>query len=210
MKLLHSMVFGCLLWPLAALPAAEAPQNQMPAACTQACINPYGTVLGTAQGNVPAYSNCKIGCVIFEPHYEWEVYTGIKWQCVEYARRWLYSQRGLVFGDVKYAVDIWQDITFYKDPENGNTVPVVNYPNGSSTRPARGDLLIYDKSLFGTGHVAVVTEVDDDRGVVRVAEQNFTNTRWQDNYSREIPLVHKDGHYYLEDDFLLGWKRQKD
>jgi len=209
MRLIRRILLAALLWPLVVLSSAEAPDSELPAACQQSCVNPYGIVVGTADGDVPAYSNCKTGCVVFEPHYEWDVYTGLKWQCVEYARRWLYVHTGQVFESVDYAADIWQQVSYYKDAGNGNKVPVINYPNGSATRPAAGDLLIYDKALFGTGHVAVVTGVDSKRSIVRVAEQNYKNTRWPDNYSREIIMTHKDGRYRILDEHLLGWKRQK-
>jgi hypothetical protein len=59
----------------------------IPAACQSRCNSPYGEVLGKSPRGIEAYSNCQSGCVIFEPN-KWNgTYTGIKWQCVEYARR---------------------------------------------------------------------------------------------------------------------------
>lgn len=53
----------------------------------------------------------------------------------------------------------------------------------------------------------VTREVDLTAGVVRVAEQNFTNQKWaNDNYAREIDLVIRGSRYWLLDAYLLGWK----
>ena len=36
------------------------------------------------------------------------VYMGHKWQCVEFARRWLYLNHGYVFDDIAMAYDIFR------------------------------------------------------------------------------------------------------
>ena len=59
------------------------------------CITTYGEKLGENNG-VEAYSNCRALCVNREPNnisgkslsLNKDVYTGIKWQCVEFVRRW--------------------------------------------------------------------------------------------------------------------------
>ena len=60
---------------------------------------PFGTVLGVAPGGVPAYS-CDYE-TWKEPREQrnWRhshdgVFTGAKWQCVEFARRWLLINYG--------------------------------------------------------------------------------------------------------------------
>ncbi|MDP2193741.1 MAG: hypothetical protein Q8K36_04385, partial [Alphaproteobacteria bacterium] len=59
----------------------------------------------------PAYSNGQEDHVSDVPHYiivdDCLVKTGMKWQCVEYARRWLIQNKGLTFDDVTYAWQIW-------------------------------------------------------------------------------------------------------
>ena len=81
--------------------------KKIPFQCITNCETNYGVVLGQSPAGVPAYSNCNAECVIFEPNHLNDIYTGIKWQCVEYARRWLLQERGVVFGDVDIAADIW-------------------------------------------------------------------------------------------------------
>jgi glutathionylspermidine amidase/synthetase len=181
--------------------------SQLPQACRLDCATPYGEKLGIATGEVVAYSNCNAQCVVQEPYYQKGTYTGIKWQCVEFARRWLLSNQGVVYGDVDIAADIWDKITVVTRVADGKKLKLESYPNGSTQAPQKGDLLIYAQAYLHTGHVAVVTEVDLISGVVRVAEQNFTNQKWTGNhYAREIDLVIKENQYWLLDAYLLGWK----
>lgn len=181
--------------------------SQLPQTCRLDCATPYGEKLGVATGEVIAYSNCNAQCLVREPYYQNGTYTGIKWQCVEFARRWLLTHQGVVYGDVNIAADIWDKITLVTRVADGKKLPVESHPNGSTQAPQRGDLLIYAQAYLNTGHVAVVTEVDLTKGVVRVAEQNFTNQKWaSNNYAREIDLVIKGNRYWLLDAYLLGWK----
>ena len=175
-------------------------------ACTTQCVTPYGEVLGVGLGNVPAYSNCNANCVIFSPNKQAGTYTGIKWQCVEYARRWLLINKGVVYGDVDIAADIWALGTVTRVSDKSN-VGMSTYPNGSKTWPEVGDLLIYAKEYLKTGHVAVISKVDKKSHAIQVIEENFNNTKWPGDYARSIPYVENNDKIWLLDSFLLGWKR---
>ena len=178
----------------------------LPDNCKINCLSEYGQVLGISRSGVKAYSNCQSDCVIYEPH-QWKgTYTGIKWQCVEYARRWLLINKGLVYGDVDIAADIWTKISSLTEVSTNKLHPLASYLNGSKQAPAVGDLLIYSQEFNKTGHVAIVTHVDTSNGFIDVAEQNFSNKTWPDNYARRIELINKDGAYWLLDQYLLGWK----
>ena len=174
--------------------------------CSTNCQSRYGSVLGQSPAGVPAYSNCNSDCVIFEPNHLNDVYTGIKWQCVEYARRWLLREKGVVYGDVDIAADIWglQDV---HNPSRNQSLKFNSIVNGAAELPKIGDLLIYGKDYLGTGHVAVVVGVDEKLHTIQVAEQNYTNTKWQDNYARKIAYTRFDGRVWLLDSYLIGWKR---
>lgn len=178
----------------------------LPEACTNTCVTPYGTVLGTTAEGIKAFSNCQGSCVVFDPNQENGTYTGIKWQCVEFTRRWLISQQGLTFGDVDVAADMWalKSLTKLSDQ---SSVALKTFENGAKQPPKRGDLLIYGREFLSTGHAAIVLQVDSKRGIVRVAEQNFKNQKWPENFARTIQLIQKDGRYWLLDAYLLGWKR---
>jgi glutathionylspermidine amidase/synthetase len=206
--LLATLVIAlCLAAPHAVVLAKDSgPGEVLPDACQTGCVSAYGTLLGTAAGGVPAYSNCRADCVVFVPNTEAGVYTGIRWQCVEFARRWLLQHQGAVYGDVDVAADIWDRIDHLERVADRSAIPLVAYPNGSRQAPAVGDLLIYARAFLGTGHVAVVTGMDLATHKVRVAEENYLNRKWPGDYAREIELVVRDGRYWLLDAYLLGWK----
>lgn len=187
---------------------SPAPAAELPAACQASCVTPYGKLLGQSPAGVAAYSNCSSACVVFEPNRVDGTYTGIRWQCVEYARRWLLVNFGVVYGDVDFAIDIWDRIDHYTNVRWDEKVPVENHVNGSGDMPLRGDLLIYAKVMFGgTGHVAVVTAVNEEKGFVEVGEQNFSNSAWTGSHARRIPMVRQEDGYWLLDAYLVGWKR---
>ena len=75
----------------------------------------FGTVLGIAPGGVAAYSSDYYSVdpqQLPDRHsfrnYVQGVYTGYKWQCVEFARRWLLQCKGYVFDDIAMAYDIFR------------------------------------------------------------------------------------------------------
>jgi hypothetical protein len=202
----HKLLVIILLAPAINSTFAGDANKDIPDACQTGCISPYGKFLGKSPRGIEAYSNCQSGCVIFEPNKWHGTYTGIKWQCVEYARRWLLINTGAVYGDVDIAADIWDRIDYLTDVKTNQQIPLENRLNGSTQAPQVGDLLIYAKAFNGTGHVAVVTGMDVDKGLVEVSEQNFNNESWPDDYARKITLIKNYENYWLLDGYLLGWK----
>lgn len=75
---------------------------------------PFGTLLGYAPGGVAIYSSDydtiteaeKEDDISFRSYIGNE-YMGYKWQCVEFARRFLYLNYGVVFTDVGMAYEIF-------------------------------------------------------------------------------------------------------
>jgi glutathionylspermidine amidase/synthetase len=184
---------------------------------------PFGTVIGIAPGNVPVYS-CDYSSADDEElptrqayrSYVDDVYMGHKWQCVEFARRWLYLNFGYVFDDIAMAYDIFRLRNVRSVAEN-RLLPLRSFRNGSKRPPVPGCLLIWDEGgeFETTGHVAVVTEVTPD--YVRIVEQNVDDSLWApgQNFSREIAAeTTPDGDYWLECSFgdatILGWVIQTD
>ncbi len=200
------LFFILLLVPALNPAFASDAKNELPPACRTDCVSPYGSVLGADSDKVKAYSNCQSNCVIFEPNKWHGTYTGIKWQCVEYARRWLLIHKGMVYGDVDVAADIWNKIDHLTRVSTKKQVPLKSYVNGSIHAPEVGDLLVYARAFYNTGHVAVVTEVDLKKGLIKVGEQNYNNKPWPGNYARSIQLYKKGDHYWLLDAYILGWK----
>ncbi len=183
----------------------------------------FGTLLGHAPGGVPAYSSDYDSAddeQLPDRHayrsYLDGIYMGHKWQCVEFARRWLYVNKGWIFDDVAMAFDIFE-LTSARVVGSDERVPLKAFRNGAKRPPEPGCLLIWDEGgeFERTGHVAVVTEVSNDW--VRLAEQNVDHRPWPEgrDWSREInATVTADGEYWLECSFgdatILGWVIQTD
>ncbi|CAF4700398.1 unnamed protein product, partial [Rotaria magnacalcarata] len=53
----------------------------------------------------------------------------MKWQCVEYARRWLLIRKGCMFGRVHAALDIWTEISIVQQVVGGKCFTLKKEPN---------------------------------------------------------------------------------
>ena len=129
-----------------------------------------------------------------EPHYLNGIYTGLKGQCVEYARRWLIQMKQCTFASIPSAVDLWA--MTHATRLDGTVIPFlsITYTN----TPRVGDLLVYKQSdTIPYGHVAVVVGIYDKS--VFLAEQNWSRREWR-GYSRYLDLDTVETH-------VLGWKR---
>ena len=168
-------------------------------------VTDFGTVLGVYQ-DVEARSNGSDYHFSRESNYTNGSYTGVKYQCVEFARRWLLLSKGLEFHPVPIAAHIW-NIKSYQRVSDGRLVPVTAFPNGSSTPPVVDSIIIWKVATeVPAGHIAVITEVNLEQNYVRVAEQNVDNDHWPGNYAREFKLEVVDGRYSIVDeDEMYGW-----
>ncbi|CAG9580953.1 D-alanyl-glycyl endopeptidase-like protein [Leishmania major strain Friedlin] len=206
------------------------------------CVTPLGTILGVFNG-VFGYSNCNDSYVSTELRYinltvpelnnetgqltyiSKQFYTGLAWQCVEYARRY-WMQRGTpqpaYFDSVLGAADVW-NLTFVRLLSNASiTLPLRRYWNGDRVTdnhqiPAIGDIIIYpvQDGGFPYGHVAVIANVElSTHGAIYVAEQNWANAVWSSphhNYTRRIPMFYDmlTSTITLDDSEhqIIGWMR---
>lgn len=168
-------------------------------------IAPFNQVLGTASTNVPAYSNTDDETFSIGRHYMHGIFMGVKWQCVEYARRWLLVRKGCVFENIRCAADIWTQLTHVERVTDGKQFSLIAHPNGSEIFPKVDTFLIYSRSEEQpVGHIAVICDVGPN--YIRIAEQNNKFHYWEEEYAREIPVVCKDGRYFIDDeDPLYGW-----
>ena len=105
---------------------------------------PFGTLLGYAPGGVAIYSS-NYGSL--DPRnypedadfrsYIGNEYMGHKWQCVEFARRFLFLNYGFVFTDVGMAWEIFS-LRFLRQVVNDNILPLQAFANGSKRAPRAG------------------------------------------------------------------------
>lgn len=166
---------------------------------------PYNQVLGIASFNVPAYSNGNDEYFSGERNYYQGIFTGFKWQCVEYARRWLLIRKTCSFRSIGSAADAWKELTFIERITDGKKFPLINHANGSSTLPKKDSFLIYPRCQdLPFGHIAVIVDVGRDS--ISIAEQNYHFRRWHGNSARQIPIITKNGGYFLKDHYKIdGW-----
>ena len=183
----------------------------------------FGEPLGIAPGGVVSYSSdydtADEKIYPSRSHYRSYVdgiYMGYKWQCVEFARRWLYINKGYIFNDVAMAYEIFK-LQYVRDLVNNQELAVYSFKNGSQRQPEPGCLLIWDEGgeFEETGHVAIITEVYADK--IRIVEQNQDFGKWPEgqNFSREIKAkIGSKGDYWLNcpsiNSTILGWVVQTD
>jgi glutathionylspermidine amidase/synthetase len=197
---------NCLIG-LSLIFASITPEQDL---CSNNCNSEFGSIIGKSQLTT-AYSNCHGNCLKLETNYvllrNQQIPSGLKWQCVEYARRWLIENKQITFASVKYAYQIW-DLRYGTQVEMGTEVPLLKYNNKTSKiAPEVGDLLIYSDDFAITGHVSVIVGVEANS--VIIGEQNYFNAPWDvENYSRRLLLdKSSDGTYRIFDDSLMGWVR---
>lgn len=177
---------------------------------------PFGAVMGLAPGGIPAYScDYDLADERVYPNrraYRHEVgnlYYGFRFQCVEFARRWLIHAQGITFGDVGMAYEIF-DMKAATDVRTKAKVPWSNVRNGGREKPQAGAVIIWsDGGEFRwTGHVAIITEVTDS--YVRIAEQNVDDAYWPPgrDWARELSVRADKGGYHIHEPrgAVLGWK----
>lgn len=170
---------------------------------------PFGELQGVCNGGVAAYSNGSDAFFSAERNFDEGLYTGFKWQCVEYARRWLLERKGLVLPDVPWAAHIFS-MTEVADAVTAAPVSMVAVKNGGSVAPTADTLLIYPSSDGNmVGHVAAIVEVG--AGYLRVADQNHRFHKWTGSYSAELTVREVDGKFTVVDRdgdhemIPLGW-----
>ncbi|KAG5477117.1 hypothetical protein LSCM1_05459 [Leishmania martiniquensis] len=134
---------------------------------------------------------------------------GVKWQSVEFARRYLASRKAVWMVPMPDAEDVWREKAPFVHVQDGTPAAFTRTPNKShGPAPAVSDIIVWARSeATPFGHVAIVTEVLPD--AVRVAEQNQGFERWPKDmlYSREVPMQRNSSGTIelVDEDPLLGW-----
>ena len=152
----------------------------------------FGEVIGKDVYGIVAYS-----CYTIDPkkiRYDKSfifknVFSGIKWECVELIRRWLIIRYSITFQELDSAFKIF-DLPYIKFSNliTGENISYIKYYNRSigNLLPKIGTIIIWDK--FGEhpyGHCAIVINVDQN--YIYINEQNWDNHKWNTPYSRKIP-----------------------
>jgi CHAP domain len=122
----------------------------------------HGSIYGYVQG-VAVYANgSNYGNAIGRNSVN-GIDTGLKWQCVELARRFMLQVYGKQMGAGANAKDFFG---------NAGSWGMKAHSNGGSVAPQPGDILCYDsRAGGGFGHVAVIIEVTATN--ILIAQQNI-------------------------------------
>lgn len=135
---------------------------------------------------------------------------GAFWQCVQFARRYMYDTKGLWLPtNVTIAHHIFY-LPWILDARTGKKVPMKSVLNGSTTAPTAGSLIIYSAHLGNfPGHVGAIVRVSPKIDKVYVACQNRHSKKWDGDYSvvHDVVYDEKKGTWTLVDkeEPVLGW-----
>jgi surface antigen len=129
---------------------------------------------------------------------------GIKYQCVEFVKRYYYQylkhKMPDAYGNAKDFFD-----SSIADGQLNKKRNLMQYSNGSRSKPQVSDLIIFSGSVFNKyGHVAIISNVSNDQ--VEIIQQNpgpFAKSRIN------IKLIRKDHKWFVDNDRTLGWLRKE-
>jgi len=127
---------------------------------------------------------------------------GKKYQCVEFVKRYYYQHLNHKMPDAYGNAKDFFDPKLMDGSLNTQR-GLLQFTNGSRSKPRPDDLLIYDSSLFNHyGHVVIVASVSDTD--VEIVQQNpgpFGSSRTRLAIRREGEV------WRYEDERILGWLR---
>lgn len=158
----------------------------------------FGMKLGESNGVVAYSSRNKEAnkCTELETTYYNGMYSGLKWQCVEFARRYLMTLYNITFDQIDYAYQIF-NLDHFVSTLDGKKIRINKTINDGKSLPKKGALIIWNRHItpHNTGHVAVV--IGRTNNYVYIAEQNWENNSWNNkNYSRKLDI---------NDPKIIGW-----
>jgi len=149
---------------------------------------------------VPVYHNGSLGSV-FGRHVTEDGYNlGLKYQCVEFVKRFYYE-----FYDFKMPQSYGHAQEFFDwslgNGEMNRERGLFQYKNGGPSRPVQNAILIFGNdpaTLYG--HVGIITKVTD-REIEMVSQNNGRNQKTRS----KIPMKMRNGGYYIDSKYVLGW-----
>jgi glutathionylspermidine amidase/synthetase len=181
------------------------------------CVTTFGEKISHLE-DVPAYSNCnnsfQSGFNNFISYQNKKLFSGMQWQCVEYARRYLITKLGVTFDSVDGAEDVFA-LKTVESTDTGKKYKFKTFKNNKNCRiknnmPKVNDVIIWARNKSDTpyGHIAVILKIEGDQ--IYIGEQNWANNAWiNPSYSRIVTFkkynnrcIIVDGNYKI-----LGWKR---
>lgn len=130
---------------------------------------------------------------------------GLKWQCVEFVKRYYYEHYNHKMPDsYGHAYSFFNDTLPHGafNKQRG----LYQYHNGNNVKPQKGDLIIMSPTVFNSyGHVAIIAKVDAD--YVTIIQQNPGPVQ----SSREtFKLTQEGDNWRIDNNRIWGWLRKAD
>ncbi len=129
---------------------------------------------------------------------------GLKYQCVEFVKRYYYEHLNFKMPDSYGHAKSFFDYEV-EDGELNERRGLLQFSNPSSTKPAVSDLVVFKPSLWNRyGHVAIVSAVSGTE--VEIIQQNpgpFGTSR------ERFPLLNANAKWKVEAVNLIGWLRKE-
>ncbi|THH35615.1 CHAP domain-containing protein [Neolewinella litorea] len=195
MKRILLLLFGLLVAGVAALWAVKmvdvAPGREVGQEIDQ--LNGVGVYYNGAVGTVTGRNTTPDGYNL-----------GLKYQCVEFVKRYYYEHLDHRMPDsYGHARDFFDPAVADGSPNKRRNL--TQYTNPSRRQPQVDDLLVFAGTAFNKyGHVAIVSAVADDE--IEIIQQNpgpLGNSR--ETYS----LNHANGTWSIGNDRIVGWLRKE-
>lgn len=122
---------------------------------------------------------------------------GLKWQCVEFVKRYYFDYLEHTMPNV------WGHAIDYFDPSvshgsMNNSRGLFQFENGNKEQPRENDLLVLNWAE-PYGHVAIISEVTENH--IKIAQQNAGPA------FIKLTLTKKNGHYTIGEE-AVGWLRK--
>tara|TARA_R110002051_G_scaffold315388_1_gene393688 strand:- start:462 stop:986 length:525 start_codon:yes stop_codon:yes gene_type:complete len=128
---------------------------------------------------------------------------GLKYQCVEFVKRYYYKELNHKMPDTYgHAKDFFN--AQIKDGEINKQQNLKQFKNSSKSKPEINDLIVYSGTTLNKyGHVSIVSNVTENE--IEIIQQNpgpFGNSR------EKYELTNESGIWRIKNDRILGWLRK--
>jgi len=163
-----------------------------------------GQAIDSCLNGVQVYYNGGVSNVTGRNLTEDNYNLGLKYQCVEFVKRYYYEHLHHKMPDASGNAKDFFDASLPDstiNPKRG----LIQYRNPSTTMPAPDDLLIFSGSALNSyGHVAIIARVGEND--VEIIQQNpgpYSPSR------EKLPLETINGKWQIRSERILGWLRKE-
>ncbi len=159
-----------------------------------------GTPIDSLNG-IKVYYNGDIGNVNGRNKTEDGYNLGLKYQCVEFVKRYYYKHlKHKMPNSWGHAKDFFD--TSVPDGKINKSRGLVQYTNPSTSKPKINDIIVFSGTIFNKyGHVAIVSKVNNEE--IEVIQQNVGSST-RENYT----LEYKNEKWKIKNERVLGWLRK--